>query len=232
MIPRILLPLPTDMNEGAAIIQPFLDALLVVNIFWQRKYNYPPIKQWARYEREPVGQEDWQPLPALWASKRGDCEDLATAYAAQLCVTGVPARSVCKVAGPATFHVVTVLADGTELDVCRELGMDSFSAAGFSPLNTIKRVARDIIRAARSGNRKKQGQAVTAIRKLKASTSPAAAAVLDEARAISSNKQPKPKKSKGKAVFDVLSEVAEKNLSDEGDDDVDDGEENDDVTND
>lgn len=56
--------------------------------------NYKPLyAQGVYYEEEPRGQEIWLDVPSLYQEGRGDCEDLGTARAGELCAgTGLVLR--------------------------------------------------------------------------------------------------------------------------------------------
>lgn len=73
-----------------------------------------------RYEREPVGSEDWLTLPIVEARRRGDCEDLAAATAASYPGIG---RAVVRRNSSGGYHAVVEQADGEILDPSLILGM-------------------------------------------------------------------------------------------------------------
>jgi hypothetical protein len=50
--------------------------------------------------------EEWQSWEAVLANGTGDCEDLASAVAAELVAAGVPSRPVAFEARPGLWHVV------------------------------------------------------------------------------------------------------------------------------
>lgn len=63
-----------------------------------------------RYERDdPL--ETWQPIRSLWRTKKGDCEDLAAAVAAELDRRGIPARPVVYRVRKGLAHAVVRLLD-------------------------------------------------------------------------------------------------------------------------
>jgi len=98
----------------------------------------------VRYEEEPPGQEDWLDIPTLYRLRKGDCEDLGCALAAerrvydgipaspyikskfipskQLLLAGYPRRDLPK-EGIHLVHVMTILPDGTVEDPSKVLGM-------------------------------------------------------------------------------------------------------------
>lgn len=80
------------------------------------------------YTREPRGCEIWRTIAVLYRLGRGDCEDIATALAAWLCVVcrEMGARPIWKVfqtAAGRLYHILTRRADGRIEDACRALGM-------------------------------------------------------------------------------------------------------------
>lgn len=80
-----------------------------------------------RYQREDHGEEKWQSIPELLVSRRGDCEDLACALAAELRVRdGIQARAVAtgkRLGDHVLYHVIVKYPDGTTEDPSRRLGM-------------------------------------------------------------------------------------------------------------
>lgn len=97
-----------------------------------------------RYAEEPPGQEDWLDIPSLHKDRKGDCEDLGSALAAERRVydgihacasirhkfipshelrqAGYPKASIPK-DGIFLIHVLTELPDGTIEDPSKVLGM-------------------------------------------------------------------------------------------------------------
>ncbi len=76
----------------------------------QLQHGAPPISQGIasgeiRYDVRDPG-EFWQSIGELWASKRGDCEDIASAIAAEWTLEGRPARPVIYRSGPGKAHAV------------------------------------------------------------------------------------------------------------------------------
>lgn len=78
-----------------------------------------------RYKAERRPHEDWQNVEQLYAAGSGDCEDLASARAAELQVTGADpaARAVAYRSAPDMWHCVVARGDGTIEDPSRRLGM-------------------------------------------------------------------------------------------------------------
>lgn len=67
----------------------------------------------VRYQREPKGQERWLTIPELYSLGAGDCEDLATARAAELRTTGELARAKVVQTPRGSYHAVVERADGS-----------------------------------------------------------------------------------------------------------------------
>lgn len=87
-----------------------------------------PKGEWMRYEREPLGQEDWKDIPTCIRDGIADCEDLACWRAAELTVRhGIPARPTyrCKERpdGSLLYHIVVRYPDGRTEDPSKKLGM-------------------------------------------------------------------------------------------------------------
>lgn len=115
-----------DRGRSQKTILILLNALVAINIEWLKEHpRTPPLYQSGiRYQHETV--ENWQAIPELLASKRGDCEDLACYLAAELRVKGIAARPFLKSKtrdGFTLFHVVVQLPNGQILDPSRRLGM-------------------------------------------------------------------------------------------------------------
>lgn len=71
------------------------------------------------YRREPPGEEDWKTIDRLFAEGEGDCEDLATARAAQLRREGEQATAIVVPTRKGKFHAVTLRASGEIEDPSR-----------------------------------------------------------------------------------------------------------------
>lgn len=123
---RATLVIPSPLT--AASLTGALEGLTAQNVAWLREHpSAPPLyESGVRYRREPRGVEEWRTLPELLASGYGDCEDLATARAAELNVTGEDpdafafARPTRK---RGLWHIVVARGDGTIEDPSRVLGM-------------------------------------------------------------------------------------------------------------
>lgn len=109
-------------------LQAALDLLTAWNRYTLRKARAagrpftPLLRSGVRYAREAIEggrvREDWQDVRHLYASRRGDCEDLACALAAELPgARAVPLRSTVG------WHIVVARPDGRVIDPSRLLGM-------------------------------------------------------------------------------------------------------------
>lgn len=124
-------PIPIAITFGvvdAETLQAALDALTTLNRCVRARAAragrpLPDLYEaGVRYQRERprIGgsSEDWQTVDRLYASKAGDCEDLACALAAEIPgARAIPRRSSVG------WHIVVRLPDGTITDPSRRLGM-------------------------------------------------------------------------------------------------------------
>ena len=78
--------IPVNGQDPRAIASA-LWALWAANMV-QMRPDYPSVYAFARYEREPLGREQWQTADQLLRTRVGDCEDLASYQVAWLKVTG------------------------------------------------------------------------------------------------------------------------------------------------
>ena len=83
----------------------------------------PLYRSGVRYRREAGNGERWQTIRQLYRSKRGDCEDLASA----LCALKREAGQRCRVdlvrTGPRLLDAIVRFPDGTIEDPSKVLGM-------------------------------------------------------------------------------------------------------------
>lgn len=118
------------MSGEVSILAPWfddedLDALVailgVINRYYIERGKASPLDmsgRTIRYEREPLGQEEWLTLPLLERVGAGDCEDLAAAWAASY--GGSP---IIRPSMPGAYHAVVRLPSGAIVDPSRLLGM-------------------------------------------------------------------------------------------------------------
>lgn len=89
----------------------------------------PGTRRLRYIRRDP--QEHWRTIREIWRYGGGDCEDLASAGAAQLTMMGIPARPVVYKVNPTLYHVVIErLSDGKLLDPSKLGGMGETRAGG------------------------------------------------------------------------------------------------------
>jgi len=119
------LNIPRPLSEST--LTAALVGLTAFNAEWLRAHPSAPTlyESGVRYQREPRGNERWQVLPDLLRTKRGDCEDLAAARAAELQVSGEDpdAVAVARAVRPGLWHIVVARGDGTTEDPSKVLGM-------------------------------------------------------------------------------------------------------------
>lgn len=114
----------------------WLKALFDMNIAWLKAHPETPgiydagvnHKPRVRYEREPVGQEDWKDIPTVLADGHGDCEDLACWLAAEYVVRRkIEARPRLtwrpQANGAMLYHITVMLPNGEVEDPSKKLGM-------------------------------------------------------------------------------------------------------------
>jgi len=102
-------------------------ALCAWNCDWLRAHPEAPLFYQAglRYAREAPGEEDFQPIPKLYARGYGDCEDLSAARAADLRVRfNVQAKPEVIQIRPGLWHIFVRLPDGRAEDPSAHLGME------------------------------------------------------------------------------------------------------------
>lgn len=133
-IRRVRVQLPKDPEAALGALR----ALVQVNLWCLRHAHRTrgrtvrPLYDSVCYEREPVGSEVWQSIPALYARGRGDCEDLVCARVAERLLVGDACRPGLKKQvrpdGSILWHVIIGNPDGTIEDPSVELGMNSYGA--------------------------------------------------------------------------------------------------------
>ena len=126
---RVIIGIPRPLSRAA--MNHGLEALTRINADWLRENpGAPPLYQsGVRYAVEPTGYELWDPYALLLARGAGDCDDLATARAAELREREGEwtARADCYPSsiknGRRTWHAIVVRANGTVEDPSARLGM-------------------------------------------------------------------------------------------------------------
>jgi len=123
---KLVWDVAADPVEIEAALQG-LTALAVVQLAAAIRSGRPLPRLYAsgvRYQREPLGVEEWRSPREVLAHGNGDCEDLAAYRAAEIQVYDrVPARAVCYSPRPLLIHCVVRWPDGRIEDPSRKLGM-------------------------------------------------------------------------------------------------------------
>lgn len=95
-----------------------LDTLCALDMFDRSQAYYPSVYDALYYVEEPIGLEIWASTAALFARGYGDCEDLSCDRAAELALSGIPARAVLDFEGSNGandfYHVVCETPAGIE----------------------------------------------------------------------------------------------------------------------
>lgn len=122
-LPHVFNP-ASSAEDNAPVLRALMEALIAVDIAYLRKHPHtPPLYQsGVKYGRTLW----WQPIPALYAAKRGDCKSLSAALVAQYRLAGIKARSSFRFnprpGGHNDFHILVQTARGFE-DPSKVLGM-------------------------------------------------------------------------------------------------------------
>lgn len=101
---------PADANklhvDNALALRDLLNCMVALNLSFMRNNRCKPLYQsGVRYGRTVW----WEPIPALYERKYGDCKSLATALIAQYHRAGIPAEPV--------FRWITNRQDGTDFHI-------------------------------------------------------------------------------------------------------------------
>lgn len=118
--------------ENARVLKRLLDFMVNVNMDYMRDHPGTPdlYRSGVIYARTTW----WEPIPALYARKKGDCKSLATALVAQKRLRGIPCRPVFRFhpTGPGTadYHILVQTQTGFE-DPSKILGMGQHEIGKF-----------------------------------------------------------------------------------------------------
>lgn len=115
-------------------LQDAMDATTAISVEQIRRYNIPPLAlSGVVYERERrryplVGVERFQTALDAWCLGHADCDGLAPYRAAELIVSGVPARARVVSSAGVGYHVIVTRGDSVDgrpriEDPSAELGM-------------------------------------------------------------------------------------------------------------
>ena len=99
--------------------------LLAINLRQMSVGRWPDIySSGIRYQREAMGEEEWQTAEVLLRKKRGDCEDIASYTVAYYRTTGIdPFANIGMKRSSTGWHIIVVRGDGRIEDPCVALGM-------------------------------------------------------------------------------------------------------------
>jgi hypothetical protein len=116
------IPSPVDVKA----LNIFVRALCAYDVLWLRRNPSTPniYESGVRYRTQPVGVEQFKPIPMVIAAGEADCDQLAPWRAAELRERhGIKALPEVRQMGKALFHVYVRLPDGKVEDVSARLGM-------------------------------------------------------------------------------------------------------------
>jgi hypothetical protein len=126
---------PNEAGRPASerILRLLLEALTQSNELYLATHpGTPPLyRSGVRYQREPLGQEDWNAIPIVLARRFGDCEDLAAWRCAEIrrgggaCVPDFFWRLLPG--GVLMYHIIVRRSDGRIEDPSRLLGMGAIA---------------------------------------------------------------------------------------------------------
>jgi hypothetical protein len=139
-LPHVFRPSVSDADEmqlhvdNAYALRSLLECMVELNIGYMKFHNCPPLYQsGVRYGRTIW----WEPIPALYQRRRGDCKSLATALIAQYRMQGIGADPVFRFVmngeggiDGTDFHILVQNEDGFE-DPSKVLGMGQDENARF-----------------------------------------------------------------------------------------------------
>lgn len=120
---------PEHLASGERKLKGLLAALVISNMEYLKLHPRTPMLYQAgvRYVPEPINSEEWQDIPTLLHTRRGDCEDLASWLVAEY---RIRRRIHAKIhlthrnlGGQLRYHVVVLLPGGRIEDPSARLGM-------------------------------------------------------------------------------------------------------------
>jgi len=123
----------SSSTEDAEVLRALLDCLVRVDMAYLRNHPNTP----ALYRAGVVygRTEVWDPIPALYARRYGDCKSLSAARIAELAVRGVQAQPVFRWVqrsnGAKDFHILVQTYSGWE-DPSKKLGMGANELVHFA----------------------------------------------------------------------------------------------------
>ncbi len=124
----------SDPDENAAVLEASLDYLTKINLIYLRNHVVPALYQsGVVYGRTQL----WEPIPALYKRRFGDCKSLSAAYRAQLIHQGIDCKAVFRFVpradGATDYHILIQTDDGWH-DPSKVLGMGKDENAKFYPV--------------------------------------------------------------------------------------------------
>lgn len=130
--PHVFFP-GSDPEENACVLKASLDYLTKINLIYLRNHVVPALYQsGVVYGRTQL----WEPIPALYKRRFGDCKSLSAAYRAQLIQQGIECDAVFRFAprsdGATDYHILIQTADGFH-DPSKVLGMGKNENEKFYP---------------------------------------------------------------------------------------------------
>ena len=122
----------SNSRDDAYALRTLLDCLVEINLAYLRHYPVPSLyRSGVVYGRTVL----WEPIPALYHRKYGDCKSLSAALVAQYLMAGVNCRPVFRWAqrndGGKDFHILVQVGNTFE-DPSRKLGMGSDEVRKFN----------------------------------------------------------------------------------------------------
>ena len=130
-LPHVFHP-GSSPDENAAVLKALMECLISVNVAYLKRHPSTPAlyRSGTRYFRTLW----WEPIPALFASKAGDCKSLTAALIAEYRLAGIPAKPVFRWVrnpnGSTDYHILVETARGFE-DPSKVLGMGHDENARF-----------------------------------------------------------------------------------------------------
>lgn len=109
---NISMKVPGDPSQW----KDYLEAITLNNERMLAASSYPDLYQSGIVYRPEQGTEHWKHIDELYRDGFGDCEDLATARAAQLRLMGIDARAAVVKTAPNMYHAIVAGPDNTILE--------------------------------------------------------------------------------------------------------------------
>jgi hypothetical protein len=123
-LPHVFNPKASSV-DNAHVLRALLDCMIQINIAFLQAHTIKDLySSGVRYGRTRL----WEPIPALYLRKAGDCKSLATAKIAELRLAGIACEPVFRwikpkgYEGATDFHIL-VQTRSKYLDPSKRLGM-------------------------------------------------------------------------------------------------------------